>query len=306
MAAASHEKLKDERIAKPRDDIEWKIYEHRKEQRIAMNTTEVTPVPGKPPNCPCRTGCGRLVTPAAHWCARILRRHRRNSFDILNCFCSASCSTRHREQQCQRKQQRRFAQPFPIMLVAFFLSMPCCKRAFHLQPGLPSIMDQYYQIMDFNSREAKMRDALETGAERSTTPAILTRLTFQQALVRHHKCNPIALIELSSFRRLKIAHEKIGQMRLSHAKAPLHYTHRMAGVVEADMQKPPTCARSVSGVGLGPSYYTASLLWSPGPRPSPVFRSAICDCLSLNVSVSQKQVLLVCAHKMNSSSIGKS
>jgi len=28
----------------------------------------------------------------------------------------------------------------------------------------------------------------------------------------------------------------------------------------------------------------ASLLWSPGPRPSPVFRSAICDCLSLNVS----------------------
>jgi len=25
--------------------------------------------------------------------------------------------------------------------------------------------------------------------------------------------------------------------------------------------------------------------WSPGPRPSPVFRSAICDCLSLNVSV---------------------
>jgi hypothetical protein len=30
----------------------------------------------------------------------------------------------------------------------------------------------------------------------------------------------------------------------------------------------------------------ASLLWSPGPRPSPVFRSAVCDCLSLNVSVS--------------------
>jgi hypothetical protein len=39
-------------------------------------------------------------------------------------------------------------------------------------------------------------------------------------------------------------------------------------------------------VGLGPSYYPASLLWSPGPRPSPVFRSAICDCLSLNVSIS--------------------
>ena len=34
-------------------------------------------------------------------------------------------------------------------------------------------------------------------------------------------------------------------------------------------------------MGLGPSYYPASLLWSPGPRPSPVFRSAICDCLSL-------------------------
>ena len=30
----------------------------------------------------------------------------------------------------------------------------------------------------------------------------------------------------------------------------------------------------------------ASLLWSPGPRPSPVFRSAICDCLSLNVIIS--------------------
>jgi hypothetical protein len=26
-------------------------------------------------------------------------------------------------------------------------------------------MDQYYQIMDLNSREAKMRDALETGVE---------------------------------------------------------------------------------------------------------------------------------------------
>jgi hypothetical protein len=44
--------------------------------------------------------------------------------------------------------------------------------------------------------------------------------------------------------------------------------------------------RPVSGVGLGPSYYPASLLWSPGPRPSPVFRSEICDCLSLNVSIS--------------------
>ena len=31
--------------------------------------------------------------------------------------------------------------------------------------------------------------------------------------------------------------------------------------------------------------YPASLLWSPGPRPSPVFRSAICDCLSLNVPI---------------------
>ena len=29
------------------------------------------------------------------------------------------------------------------------------------------------------------------------------------------------------------------------------------------------------------------LLRSPGPRPPPVFRSAICDCLSLNVSVAQ-------------------
>jgi len=47
-----------------------------------------------------------------------------------------------------------------------------------------------------------------------------------------------------------------------------------------------SCARLVSGVGLGPSYYPASLLWSPGPRPSPAFRSAICDCLSLNVSIS--------------------
>ena len=39
-------------------------------------------------------------------------------------------------------------------------------------------------------------------------------------------------------------------------------------------------------MGLGPSYYPASLLSSPGPRPSPVFRSALCDCLSLNVPVS--------------------
>jgi hypothetical protein len=30
--------------------------------------------------------------------------------------------------------------------------------------------------------------------------------------------------------------------------------------------------------GLGPSCYPASLLWFPGPRPLPVFRSAICDC----------------------------
>jgi hypothetical protein len=28
----------------------------------------------------------------------------------------------------------------------------------------------------------------------------------------------------------------------------------------------------------------ASRLWFPGPRPLPVFRSAFCDCLSLNVS----------------------
>jgi len=35
--------------------------------------------------------------------------------------------------------------------------------------------------------------------------------------------------------------------------------------------------------------YPASLLWSPGPRPSPVFRSAICDCLSLNVSISLRE-----------------
>ena len=48
----------------------------------------------------------------------------------------------------------------------------------------------------------------------------------------------------------------------------------------------PRARVSFSGVGLGPSYYPASLLWSPGPRPSPVFRSAICDCLSLNVSIS--------------------
>jgi hypothetical protein len=45
----------------------------------------------------------------------------------------------------------------------------------------------------------------------------------------------------------------------------------------------PTCSRPVSGVGLGPFCYAASLLQSPGPCSSPVFRSAICDCLSLNV-----------------------
>jgi len=31
--------------------------------------------------------------------------------------------------------------------------------------------------------------------------------------------------------------------------------------------------------------YPASLLWSPGPRPSPVFRSVLCDFLSLNVPI---------------------
>jgi hypothetical protein len=35
-----------------------------------------------------------------------------------------------------------------------------------------------------------------------------------------------------------------------------------------------------------PEQVQAALLWSPGPRPSPVFRSAICDGLSLNVSFS--------------------
>jgi hypothetical protein len=50
--------------------------------------------------------------------------------------------------------------------------------------------------------------------------------------------------------------------------------------------KDPTASRRARLLGLGPSYYPASLLWSPGPRPSPVFRSAICDCLSLNVSIS--------------------
>ena len=49
---------------------------------------------------------------------------------------------------------------------------------------------------------------------------------------------------------------------------------------------PPTCSRPVSGVGLGPFCYAASLLRSLGPCPPPVFRSAICDCLLLNVSFS--------------------
>jgi len=35
---------------------------------------------------------------------------------------------------------------------------------------------------------------------------------------------------------------------------------------------PPTCARPVSGVGLGPSCSTASRLWFPGPRPLPALR----------------------------------
>ena len=48
---------------------------------------------------------------------------------------------------------------------------------------------------------------------------------------------------------------------------------------------PPTCSSPVSGVGLGPCCYAASLLQSPAPRPPSVFRSAICDCLSLNVSI---------------------
>jgi hypothetical protein len=35
--------------------------------------------------------------------------------------------------------------------------------------------------------------------------------------------------------------------------------------------------------------------WSPGPRPSPVFRSAVCDCLSLNVSISLQYTLYLSA-----------
>jgi hypothetical protein len=61
---------------------------------------------------------------------------------------------------------------------------------------------------------------------------------------------------------------------------------KSAQVTSLTSSRPRPCARAVSGVGLGPSCYAASLLWSPGPRPSPVFRSAICDCLSLNVSLS--------------------
>jgi hypothetical protein len=60
-----------------------------------------------------------------------------------------------------------------------------------------------------------------------------------------------------------------------------------------------SCARPVSGVGLGPRRYTASMLWSPAPHPSPVFRSAICDCLikriwSLQPSMSNQIAPKVC------------
>ena len=65
---------------------------------------------------------------------------------------------------------------------------------------------------------------------------------------------------------------------------------------------PPTCSRPVSGVGLGPFCYAASLLQSPGPCSPPVFRSAICDCLSLNVSFSSLQR---CAVLQRSNSVSK-
>jgi hypothetical protein len=45
---------------------------------------------------------------------------------------------------------------------------------------------------------------------------------------------------------------------------------------------PPTCSRPVSGVGLGLFVYSASLPRSPGPCFPTVFRSAICDGLSIN------------------------
>ena len=44
--------------------------------------------------------------------------------------------------------------------------------------------------------------------------------------------------------------------------------------------------------------YPASLLWSPGPRPSPVFRSVLCDCLSLNVPI-PPPTLLVASRSSN-------
>jgi hypothetical protein len=85
-----------------------------------------------------------------------------------------------------------------------------------------------------------------------------------------------------------------GGTELRHA--PLHCSRDLghgpsAGSGHLPRLPPPTCSRPVSGVGLGPFCYAASLLRSPGPRPPPLFRSAIYDCLSLNVSSSLHPVL---------------
>ena len=50
------------------------------------------------------------------------------------------------------------------------------------------------------------------------------------------------------------------------------------------------------------------LLWSPGPRPSPVFRSVLCDCLSLNVpmlSAAAEPAEAACARSQDARPAGR-
>jgi hypothetical protein len=72
---------------------------------------------------------------------------------------------------------------------------------------------------------------------------------------------------------------------------PPHYSHDLVhgpgvGPGLSPQLLPPTCSRRVCSVGMGSFCCVASLPRCPGPCWSPVFRSAICDCLSLKTDIS--------------------
>jgi hypothetical protein len=85
-----------------------------------------------------------------------------------------------------------------------------------------------------------------------------------------------------------------GAANILDGPMPPHYSRDLehgpgAGSGLLPQLPPPTCSRPVSGVGLG-LFVMASLVRSPGPCSPTVFRSAICDCLSITGCFSQRSV----------------